>query len=298
MKNHIYMLKTISSLHCGVGSGKGDIDLPVAKSPVTGLPVVPGTSLKGVLKSWFQHQSPIKESEKAAITALFGPKDSDFASAISIGDASLLCLPVRSFFGGFAWLTSPLALGLYRQSLQRTGETDFPSIPALENPEHYHAIVPANSKLVGAGMAGQVLLEELDLLLENDPQGIASAWAERIGQVFFDDPEDLALFSQRFIIADDNVLNFIAETALPVDPHIAIDSDTGIVRSGALWYEENVPPESIFYGNLSVDRGYDRNESHSTESLNTLLLQNIPPSLQVGGKATTGKGLVELKLQA
>lgn len=297
MKNHVYMLKTISSLHCGVGSGKGDIDLPVAKSPVTGLPIVPGTSLKGVMKSWFQNQSSVRDSENHTITALFGPKDSEHASAISIGDASLVCLPVRSFFGGFAWLTSPLALGLYRQALERVGTSGLPALPKLENPLHYHAMVTPNSALKGAGLNNQILLEELDLIEQEDPEHLALAWAKQIGSQFFSQEDDLNLFIQRFVVANDDVLNFLCETALPVDPHIAINSDTGIVRSGALWYEENVPPESIFYGSLSVDRGYDKAQKDA-DTLSAFLAEHMPSALQVGGKATTGKGLVSFSFHA
>ena len=95
------------------------------------------------------------------------------------------------------------------------------------------------------------------------------------------------------MVADDNVLNFMCQTALPVDAHIAIDDKTGTVAPGALWYEESVPPETIFYGVMGVDRSYDGRDKKADE-LSDLLCKQAPKCFQVGGKSTTGKGFVQL----
>jgi CRISPR-associated protein Cmr4 len=292
MKQNVYTLKTITSLHCGIGSGQGDIDLPVAKSPVTGLPIVPGSSIKGVLKDSFQH----KFKADGLVAELFGPDNSDHASAISIGDACLLALPVRSFFGGFAYLTSPLVLGLFREALRRTGRTDLPDIPAIgaAGEAHYKASATADSLLRGTGKE-HILLEEIDLLLVDSHNAITQKWADLLATLYFSEENGQRIFTSRFLIADDNVLSFMAQTALPVDAHIAIDEKTGVVRNGALWYEESVPPEALFYGSVSVDAGA---KGTNAQNLQAFLIDNAPPCIQVGGKATTGKGLVDLRFLA
>lgn len=289
MKMITYTIKTITPLHCGVGTGQGDIDLPVAKSPVTGYPIIPGSSLKGVLKNWFLHESNL---EKEIVYELFGPENSDFASAISISDSNLLALPVRAFFGGFAYLTGPLAIGLFRQNISQNTD-DLPATPTITPGEHYKAMVPAGSLLCGQQDAEQILLEEIDLLLEKDEGDQVQGWSQAIADLFF--PEDYKeTFKKRFIVADDNVLSFMTQTALPVDAHIAIDPQTGVVKGGALWYEETVPPETLFYGTLSIDNG-NKGSSTATE-LTQALHTNAPTHFQIGGNATTGKGLVELTL--
>lgn len=297
MNNQLYTIKTISSLHCGIGSGQGDIDLPVAKSPVTGLPHIPSSSLKGVVKDCFFNRSDIAQNSHAQLEELFGPENSDFASAVSFGDGTLLALPVRSYFGGFAYLSSPLVLGLLRQVLLRSGLKEIPKIPefgAHTQEQHYKASIPENSLLEGGGIQDKVLLEEIDLLIEPSYQGLTQEWAELIGKIYFSDEEYRRVFHQRFIIADDNVLQFMAQTALPVDAHIAIDDKTGVVHKGALWYEESVPPETLFYGVIGVDNG--NGEAKSTEKeLTQLLLDDSPTTIQIGGKATTGKGMVDFR---
>lgn len=291
MKQQLYLLKTLSSLHCGVGTGAGDIDLPVAKSPVSGLPLVPGSSMKGVLKDHFlQHDADEKKR-----TALFGREGADHASALSIGDSSLLALPVRSFYGGFAYLTSPMTLTSFRQACIRAGVEGIPEVPnvGLPQEEHMKAGLPNETVLIGSEVEC-VLLEEIDLLIEPDLQDAVQKWADFLADLFIQDPDARVHFTRRFIVADDNVIRFLCETALPVDAHIAIDPDTGTVRPGMLWYEESVPPEALFYGVVGVDRSAQFN--YKAHELQSHLLEKAPSYLQVGGKATTGKGLVQLTL--
>ena len=41
----------LSPLHAGTGQGAGIIDLPIAREKATGLPYLPGSSLKGTLRA-------------------------------------------------------------------------------------------------------------------------------------------------------------------------------------------------------------------------------------------------------
>ncbi len=299
MKHHLFFLQAISSVHYGAGQGAGDIDLPVAKDGVTGHPKIPGSGIKGVLRDNFENGMKIanEETAKDMTTALFGPstdKAAEHASAISVGDGRMLALPVRSYFGTFAFLTSPMVLSKFKAELQRCGL----SVDSLHLPEfvakaqHYHAQITSNSCLTGGGIEGRILLEEVDLLIDDD-QSCADAWAEAIAEFTGFDDDEKTVFCSRLVIADDNVLNFLCETALPVEPHIAIDNETGTVKNGALWFEENVPAESLFYGRLSVDKSYSENH-YDAEQLAEFLIKDRPPVLQVGGKATTGKGFVKM----
>ena len=40
----------LSPLHAGTGQGAGILDLPIAREKATGLPFLPGSSLKGTLE--------------------------------------------------------------------------------------------------------------------------------------------------------------------------------------------------------------------------------------------------------
>jgi len=299
MKHHLFFLQAISAVHCGSGQGEGDIDLPVAKDSVTGHPKIPGSGLKGVLRDGFETSTAIAGAEQSQqmTTVLFGPKDCSHASAISVGDGRLLALPVRSFFGNFAYLTSPLVLTRVKQEASRVGTASLADLPLptfATSATHYHAVIPGNSCLTGAGIEGRILLEEVDLLIDDEGQKIADAWAGALADLMGLQDAERDVFTQRLVIADDNVLDFLCQTALPVEPHIAIDDEKGTVMSGALWFEETVPAETLFFGRISVDRSYSAAARFNPEQLADFLVKDRPPVLQVGGKGTNGKGFVKM----
>lgn len=45
-----FLLQAVSPLHAGTGRSADIIDLPIARMRSTGIPFVPGSSLKGVLR--------------------------------------------------------------------------------------------------------------------------------------------------------------------------------------------------------------------------------------------------------
>ena len=292
-------IKTLSPLHCGVGVGMNDIDLPVARHKVSGHPLIPGSSIKGVLKDAFRNEADDR------VEALFGadnPDGSDkkaFASAISMGDALLLALPVRSFYGTFAYLASPYTLQQFKAVLSRVQPSlKLPEIPThlglKEKNDSYRVMLTKESLLKSPTME-MILLEELDLAIDKKT---ADEWAKVIADLYCGEEEEKVLFMKRFAIADDNALNFLSETALPVDARIAIDSKTGTVKKGALWYEESVPPETLLYSLIGVDRSFAPEVDSSAENLAKVLIpegNRREVFAQMGGKATTGKGFVSLR---
>lgn len=299
MLNILGALKTLSPLHCGVGTGMNDIDLPVARSKVSGHPLIPGSSIKGVIKDEFR-----ADPRTAEIEALFGADNPDgregkmFASAVSMGDAVLLALPVRSFYGTFAYLASPYTLQQFKAAVGRTTRAECPEVPThlglQQASDRYRVMLTRDSLLKSPG-AGRVLFEELDLLVDASP---ADEWADAIGAHFFEAGEDRDLFKKRFAVADDNALNFLCDTALPVDARIAVDLETGTVRKGALWYEETVPPETLFFSLIGVDRSYKQDVRQSPDELAAILVpdgQTREMFTQMGGKSTTGKGFVSVR---
>jgi len=302
----IATIRTLSPLHCGSGAGLKDIDLPVIRHKVSGHPIIPGSSIKGVLKDYYNDKSG-KTDE--TVQALFGldsenttddtesKKANGFASAISVGDGLLLALPVRSFYGTFAYLASPYTLQQFKAALRRTGENDLPGIPGGLglNDGNAGVILTTGSLLKITDKDEKILLEEMDLKI--DSEKTADQWAEKIAGYYCGNDEEKELFKKRFAITDDNVLNFICDTGLPVEAHIRIDEKTGAVENGALWYEETVSPETFFFTNIGVDRSFKKDTKKSAGELagilNTERTKN-PVYTQFGGKATTGKGFVSV----
>lgn len=284
MQAQLFHLHALSALHCGTGQSVGVVDLPIARARATQLPIVPGSSLRGVLRQ------AVTRSDKAAALSLFGPEsisgnDEAFAGALAVGDAHLLLLPVRSLAGVVCFATSPFILRRYQQDVQRAGVQAVPALPPA---------LGANTAQVAQGSVNvlktMLVLEDVDLPAQT--VGGATAWAEFIAQrIYPDDKTAHADLCSRFAILPDDIFNFLAETATEIRTRIAIDAETGTVKRGALWYEENLPAESVLWGIYALAES--RNGRDARQSLE--LAQKLPSTgslLQLGGKAGVGRGLV------
>ena len=105
----------LSPLHAGTGQGAGIIDLPIAREKATGLPYLPGSSLKGTLRARCENLQDRR--------LVFGPDmegrptDDLHASSAQFSDQRLLLLPIRSLAGTFAWVTSPYILRRFARDI-------------------------------------------------------------------------------------------------------------------------------------------------------------------------------------
>lgn len=288
MQPHLYHLHALSALHCGTGQSVGIVDLPIARARATQLPIVPGSSLRGVVRAMIEGENP------GAAAALFGPRaiaspEDIFAGALTLGDATLLLLPVRALAGILCYVTSPFVLNRYAQDLKRAGVTA-PALPA--KPLAGRAkVAPGSVNRAN----GTLILEDLDLSAEEDPA--LGAWASLIAdQVHPTDPGSRTDLSQRLALVPDDILAFLSETATEVRTRIAIDPTTGTVKRGALWYEENLPAEAVLWGIYTLEASRNRQDPRTRDALS----QALPASgalVQLGGKAGIGRGLCRLLRQ-
>ena len=119
--------------------------------------------------------------------------------------------------------------------------------------------------------------------------------ATHIAESFFPcDEKWKELFQQRFMIVPDNVFSFLAETATEVRARIKLKEGTRTVEKGALWYEENLPAETLLWGIIGCDRSRSENYPKSAGDLMKYFRDEIGAErcLQVGGNATVGRGRV------
>ena len=282
MQTNLYHLHTLSALHCGTGQSAGVVDLPIARARASQLPLVPGSSLRGVLREFIHGSHPDAEP------ALFGPRsiaanEDSFAGALAIGDGHLLLLPVRCLAGIVCFVTSPYILRRYRQDRLRAG-LDTPAVP--QPPNSATALLPTGSV---NRSEDQLVLEDSDLATGNHAG--ADEWAKLIATTIHrDDEEAAADLRSRIAILPDDLMGFLSETATEIRARIAIDPGTGVVQKGALWYEENLPAEAILWGVYALAAS-DRTGLPPFEQLTTDLDDQL---LQLGGKAGVGRGLVRL----
>lgn len=284
MKPRLFHLHALSALHCGTSQSVGVVDLPIARERATKLPMVPGSSLRGVLR---------EEVAEQDAPALFGPRNADqdansYAGACAIGDAALLILPVRSLAGVVCYATSPFILRRYARDLRRAGTRP----PALVVPDRECAAVGSDSVNT---LEGKLVLEDLDLAASENSG--AGKWAEFLARAAHGDDEEAQRdFTKRLAILPEDVMDFLAETATEVRARIAISADTGTVKDGHLWYEENLPAESLLWGLFAVSKSLKEDDQRSEDEL-----ANAVPAdrlLQLGGKAGVGRGLVRFLSKA
>lgn len=293
----IYWLHTLSPTHAGIGRGVGYIDLPIDRDGVTGWPIIRGSAFKGVWADHFRATKAAREKDpllKAAF-GIAGDDDNSNSGALMPTDAKVVCLPVRSFRGTFAWCTSPLCLQILRRTLELAGVKKElpPAPPPLAETDAHH------SEKTALKEGDRIFLEDLDF--NGKPCNAATAWGEKIAAWVFPDKDKdkdwRAVFQSRFVILPDTAFDFLCETATEVHTRVTIDDETKTVADKALWTEESLPTETILAGIIQCDRVFQKNgEKNIIESE---ILQKFatndpdkPLTLQIGGKATVGRGQV------
>lgn len=287
----VYWLHALSPTHVGTGRGVGYIDLPIHRDKVTNWPLIPGSAFKGVWADRYGATDDQRRSKSKLRLAFGRASDQDNASnagALVPTDARLVCLPVRSFQGTFAWCTSPLALQMLRRDLSLAGMTALPPEPPEVNDDAVHRT--ATTKLEDGG---RIFLEDLDFAGKPCPG--AQAWAERLAGWVFPDADSAAWrtrFVERFALVADSVFDFLTETGTEVSARVRIDDERKTVARGALWNEEALPAETILCGLVACDRVYSRDAADITAAELIEEFATKPLLLQLGGKASVGRGRV------
>jgi CRISPR-associated protein Cmr4 len=306
MNTRLLFLHALSPLHAGTGQGVGVIDLPIAREKATGIPYVPGSSIKGVLRDASEN------AQEPNTVKVFGPDTNHaelHAGSLQIGDGRLLLLPVRSVFGTFAWVTSPYLLHRLLRDLQTSGPAAIPQ-PAAES----DCFVANGGSLLLPQPPDQqkaiLYLEDLDLsAMGHDDVG---HWAKWLGSRLFPSPpaegagEGAEAAAQhwreqllgRLCIVHDNVLSFLLDTATEVRARIKLDDKTKTVdqAAGGLWYEESLPAETVLVSLAAAAPVRLHGQTLTTDDVFDLVSRLASRPLQFGGKATVGYGVCHVKL--
>ena len=276
-------IKAITSLHVGAGRGLGHIDLPVAREKTTNYPYLPGSALKGVLRD--------KYEGAPNFVVAFGDKKGDgsdetTAGSLIFADARLLALPIRSFFGTFAAVSCPAIIKrLYADLVAYRVKVDAPKIPTLKDAQ----IAVVESSPLAKG--GKVYLEDVDFDFVGNVDNLVRDIAQR-----FENFGEAGLV-ERFALVSDDAFAFLCETGTEINAHIKINSETGIVQTGALWYQETLPPETFLYSFVYCDKVYGGKQDDAQKLLNFFCPSNQDDYLQFGGKASTGLGRCQCRFK-
>ena len=293
MTSALYFIETITPLHAGSGRGIGLIDLPITRDVVTGDPNLRGSACRGVLRDYFENNPELTtEAEK-----LFGPKtihsEADaFDGSLSVNDARLIVMPVRSMNGTQAWVTCARVLNAFRREARlmgvRAGMPDDAPEPSRDS-----GIICGATTETSLLFGRTVTLEDFTLDAETDVGKFGAAhtqrneWCDYLCGIFWPSEEDepwRISFSKRFAIVSDNVFSHFEEYATDVRARVRLDESRVVVK-GALWNEENLPAGSLLAGVITAQK--TRKVTQPAE-----VIERLPRAalMQFGGKFSVGRG--------
>lgn len=280
-------LRAMTSVHVGEGTSLSVVDLPIQREPHTGYPVVRSSSLKGTLRRFFHLRNNNGDGREKE-DFFFGPDTdnaSEYAGCVVFTDARILLFPVKSFKKTFLLLTCPYILRRFAEDYALS----FPDKEQeLRNFIDNLLTVSDESPIV----ANDACLHQSKLILDEfvmkSPCITQKGFDELVK--LLDLPNDL---KDRIAVISDDYFRYFVKNQTEVAARIRIDSETGVVKKGALWYEESLPPESVLYSVILATDPRGKSQSDGGNPIEEIK-KVVGSVMQIGGNETIGKGIVKL----
>lgn len=296
-KTTAVFLYAVSPVHMGAGQAVDVIDNPIQRERHTQHPCFAGSGIKGAVR----HSYITLGGKESDINLLLGPDSGSsnlHAGAVSFGDAQLLALPIRSLKGGYVYATCPQALARAQRLLALANTQAEWSIPKVD--EGFCLI--ANPSLLSGEKGDRLHLEafEYSAKASEAAAGIAADIAHRALPAGGSHDYFREKLKTDLVLLSDTDFGYFAKNAMLVEPHVRINHETGTADKGGLFYTENLPPESLLIAPLMTSQTRSGKAEERLEAEE--VLARIRPLLdgrllQIGGDATTGRGLVVAKVE-
>jgi CRISPR-associated protein Cmr4 len=294
-----------TSLHPGSGTALGLVDMPVQRERHTLWPTIPGSAIKGVARDACREHFAMADKtdrkttdrQNALLRAAFGPDTEtagDFAGAVSFTDARLLAFPVRSLAGVFAYVSCPGVLRRLHRDLEMAGEEVHWPVPKVDGTR---ILTPAANGPCLIGGNTVVLEEFLFTRAETSCKEPADWIADNVLPNTPAHQSTRTHFGASFLVLSDDQFTHFARYATEITARVRLDYDTKTVAEGALFYEESLPPETLFYS-IVLANGTRSMASQSLDASRVLQVveDTLPPVIQLGANQTTGKGFCFTRL--
>ena len=276
-------VKALTPVHVGIGRGEAiHVDLPVQRDEF-GFPTIWASSLKGAVKA--NLSGKVKKFLGAE------PHEEVAPSHISLLDARLILVPVRTLKGVWTYGTTPHLLGYLKRYLEihiSINKAAYPNelqqLWGIVSPDLNRAISTKNFEK-------PVLVNELELAeVESKPEilsGLSKVLPSEVGS---------AVKGQGLIVIPDKdgrgseVIN----RSLMVQYRVRLNRESKTVEAGP-WSEEYIPMETVFVS-VALCRSFKQGESkmEAKDVCNEFKQAVDGKAIYVGGKETIGRGLVKL----
>jgi CRISPR-associated protein Cmr4 len=223
---------------------------------------------------WSDKEKPVRDEEGVK---LFGSEIGNAsAGSLLIGEGRILLFPVRSAKKCWAWITCPLALERFAFDA---------GIELLKLPEIANDETMASSELA---LNGSVVFEDYPFVCKEGVDKVVSVLKK-----FIDGTEVLSdNLAGHLAVVTDELFAYFVSNACEIANHNRIDDVTGVVENRALFSQENVPSETLFYCVLG-------NNGKLADVFDTVSskLNKVDGLLQIGANATTGLGWCSIALK-
>ena len=285
---NLLFIHALTGIHPGGGTALGVVDLPVQRERHTQWPLIPGSSLKGVLRDVSRPRA--EDGDTNLWLAAFGPETANaaaYAGALAFTDARILAFPVRSLRGVFAWVTCPAVLARLVRDVNLLSVCSGPLFepPAVKRGEA--VCFPQSDVLV---QGDRMMLEEFEFRRSEKEAGVA----EWIAPKAVTDQATIERLRRNLVVLHDDDFTYFVRHATEVIARIGLDYETKTARGKALFYEEFLPPETLFYAVvMATDSRHQQEKRGASKMLE--FLRSVPPTLQIGADQTIGKGLCSIR---
>ncbi|RMD75320.1 MAG: type III-B CRISPR module RAMP protein Cmr4 [Lentisphaerae bacterium] len=305
---YLLSIYTCSPLHIGRGNSVDIVDLPVMRERVTHFPVIPASSIKGILRQHAgasfagndeahtiinmlfgyqdERQAPISERNQAdeygESDVFRTPEKESYSGCVTIGEGRILAFPVRSMVGGFVWLTCPTALRRFKRDW--AVDIDIPD-PEIDTCVAGKDVIPdPNLKLA--------VFEEYPLdVVSHDISPLVKQL-----EPLCDNPLWQRMLTSRLVVVADETFQHFVSTATEIVARIEMDPSTRMNKQ--LFHEENIPCETLFYSVCTVIPSRRRYPDFQPGQFFSKLFPDNKILLQFGGNQTVGLGLCEIKMHS
>lgn len=280
-----------SPLHCGCGQAMDTVDLPVIRERATGYPYVPGSTVKGIFRDHYERNGGATASKLVDVcfgTSPAGDDSGGNAGAAIFSDLQLLFFPVRCAEKAWVWVTCPNVLRRFSRFSARAG---------LDLISDDFELSDEKIRICDEKLGSVLHIEEFTLSVDSVKTKKLSDWAGSLDNELEEVMVGFPGVSEKLCLVSDRFFYYLVTQATEVVARIAIDEKTGTVKQGALFYEELVPQDALFYGGISFESNHNYNAKEVGESAvshSEYFFSKLPKYLQMGGDSSLGRGFFQI----
>lgn len=215
MEANIYKIEALTNMHVGSGDANyGIIDNLIQRDAVNTLPIINGSSVKGALREFFEHQWKNAEEKMEKLKSIFGSNDNN--ADYRFLSSNLLAIPIRSNNKAYFLATAPMVINQLK--------SDIANFRVSLNLPDLSSICPKKGK--------PIVFTSTDNLLIEDFSDFETAENKPVSDTLFGDFENIVYLN------DKDFIELCSDTSLPVIARNKVGEN--------LWYEQVVPHKSLF----------------------------------------------------